>query len=572
MRRLLVVFAILIALAVLAAVLGVFLSGQPSPVLAGPRVLVWKIDSPLVDFHDLPSWSQFGRRDLMTSLADVHHVLEIVRGDDSIQGLTIYIHDTRFGFGKAQELRSLLRSLAAAGKFIDCYLETAGEGSNGTLAYYLATACQRITFSPLGEWNVVGLYSDSPFIRGTLDKLRIEPDFLHVGDYKSAAEFYTETEHSAAAEEALAAVLDDLFDQLVQGIATARELTPSVVRDLIDRAPLSADEALGNGLIDEVTYPDVFEGRAGDRSDTKPTLLPIENYAARARASQGHRVAVIFAQGTIIRGDNGTDPWSQQRFVGADTMRDILRPLAEDEDLAGVVLRVDSPGGSAVASDLILHELELLAAEKPVVVSMSDVAASGGYYISTRAAKIVADPATITGSIGVVGGKLATRRFQQELLGITHDALGRGANADIYSDLDPFTPAQREKFHAQMTRIYDVFVDHVVGGREMSRQEVEAIAGGRIWTGRQAAEIGLVDEIGGLDRAIELVLEMAGKDREAPTRLDLYPRPPSLFEILQRNLAPFLDLRSQPMLRLPLHRLPYALEVPTEVLMLFGVA
>lgn len=567
MRRLLIVFALLIAFAVLAAVVGIFFSRGATPI-GGDLVLTWRIDTPLVDYSESPDLSALFPRRTTTGLARIHQALSRAREDDNVKGLTVYIQNSRFGFAKAQEIRSLLDSFVNAGKFVDCYLETAGEGTNGTLSYYLATACQRITVSPLAEWNVVGLYSDSAFIRGTLDKLRIEPQFLHVGDYKSAAEFYTETKHSEAAAEALGAVLDDLYDQIVDAIAQSRELAADDVRQIIDSAPFHAEQALEYGLVDEVTYPDVFEERFAERLKSSPVDVPLEEYPTPSTSFAKHRVAVVFAQGTIVRGGNGTDSWSQQRYVGSESLRQILRPLAEDSGLAGVVLRVDSPGGSPVASDLILRELELLGAKMPVVVSMSDVAASGGYYISSKAAKIVAQPATITGSIGVVGGKLATRGFQQELLGITHDEILRGANADFFSGLDPFSPSQEAQYLAQMTRIYDIFVDHVAQGRRMSREEVEGVAGGRIWTGLQALEIGLVDEIGGLTRAIEMVLEAGGHDPADSTDLDFYPRPPSLIEMLTRSLAPFLQLRSDSFSKLPTLRTPQPLELPTELLQL----
>lgn len=566
MRRLLIVFAILIAFAVVAAAVGIFFSGGHRSV-GGPQILSWRIDTPLVDYSETPDLSVM-RRHSPRGLAAIYQALTQARSDDKVEGLAIYIQTAGFGFGKAQELRSLLDSFTSAGKPVECYLETAGEGSNGTLAYYLATACSRIILSPLGDWNVVGLYADSPFIRGTLDKLRIDPQFLHVGDYKSAAELYTETEHSPAAEMALGAVLDDLYDQIVTAIADTREVSPERVRELIDQAPLSADQALENGLVDEITYPDLFEEHLVGSDDL--ALLSLDDYQVAPGGLSTHRIAVVFAQGTIVRGGNGTDPWSQQRYVGAESLRQILRPLAEDANLTGVIVRVDSPGGSAVASDLILREMELLAAKKPVVVSMSDVAASGGYYISAKAAKIVAEPATITGSIGVVGGKLATRRFQEELLGVSHDTLQRGANADFYSSLDPFSPEQEARFLAGMTRVYKVFVGHVAEGRDMSRADVENVAGGRIWTGRQALENGLVDEVGGLDRAIELVLENAGLDPGEPVDLDFYPRPPSLFELLSRGLSPLLDARGMPFSILPIVRIPHTLELPPDLVNLLS--
>ena len=568
MRRLLIVFALLLVLAIGMAMVGIFFSAGRSPALGGSRVLTWKLDAPLVDYSETPDLQLFRRRSPQ-GLASLHRLLVQARNDPDVKGLGIYIQNARFGFGKAQELRSLLQSIAAADKFVDCYLETAGEGTNGTLAYYLASACQRITLSPLGELNTVGIYSDSPFVRGTLDKLQIEPQFLHVGDYKSAAEFYTETQHSAPAEEALAAVLDDLFDQIVTAIAESRKLDPEHVRRLIDSAPLPAEQALEEGLIDEITYPDIFESRLADMTAGKSTLVPLEDYPSISTTFGRERIAVVFAQGTIVRGGNGTDPWSQQRFIGADSLRQILRQLAEDDRVSGVVLRVDSPGGSPVASDLILRELELLAEKKPLVVSMSDVAASGGYYISVKATKIVAEPATITGSIGVVGGKLATRRFQQELLGISHDTLSRGANADFFSSLDPFSPQQAEQFQASMERVYETFLGHVAAGRDLSLEEVEGIAGGRIWTGRQALEIGLVDEIGGLEHAVALVKEAAGLAPGTSIDLDFHPRPPNLLELLSRTLTPFLATRAPRFPLLPDLRTPYALELPAEIVSLF---
>jgi len=567
MRRLLIVFVLLIGFAILAAALGVFFSGG-SPRVRGDLVLTWRIDAPLVDYSESPDLSVFFPRRATMGLARIQQALTQARNDDNVKGLAVYIQSSQFGLGKAQEIRALFQSFTKAGKFVDCYMETAGEGTNGTLSYYLATGCERITVSPLGEWNVVGLYSDSPFIRGTLDKLGIEPQFLHVGDYKSAAEFYTETEHSEAAAEALGAVLDDLYNQIVDAIAVSRELAPETVREMIDQAPLNAEQALEMGLVDEVTYPDIFEERFAERLQSASVDIPLDEYPITPISAAKHRVAVVFAQGTIVRGGNGTDTWSQQSYVGSESLRQILRPLAEDSGLAGIVLRIDSPGGSPVASDLILREIELLANKMPVVVSMSDVAASGGYYISSKAAKIVAQSATITGSIGVVGGKLATRNFQQELLGISHDEIHRGANADFFSTLDPFSPAQEAQYLAHMTRIYDIFVDHVAEGREMSREEVEKIAGGRIWTGHQALEIGLVDEIGGMTRAVEMVLEAGGHDAGESTSLDFYPRPPSLFDFLTRGLSPFLQIGSRTFPVLPILRTPQALELPTELLQL----
>jgi len=296
-------------------------------------------------------------------------------------------------------------------------------------------------------------------------------------------------------------------------------------------------------------------------------MVPLSDYAPTGRPLAGDRVAVVFTQGIIVRGSNGTDPWSQQRFVGSESLGAILRELADDPGVSAVVLRVDSPGGSALASDLMLREVIRLAESKPVVVSMSDVAASGGYYIASQATGIVAEPATITGSIGVVGGKFVLRRFQEELLGITHDTLARGANADFFSTLDPFSPEQAEQYERLMRRIYDTFVGHVAEGREMTREEVDSVAQGRIWTGRQALDLGLVDQLGGLDVALEMARQQAGLEAEEATAIDFYPRPPSLMDFLSQNLEPFLGRPpAESLLLRSLPSAPMPLELPPEVL------
>lgn len=566
MRRLILLFGLVLILALLVAGIGVLVSRR-SVAWGGTKVLTWRLDAPLVDYSEAPDLQVFGQRTPL-GLAGVHRLLTSARQDPSIAGLGLYIQEARFGYAKAQELRGLLAGFADAGKFVECYLETAGEGSNGTLAYYLASGCDRVVLSPLGEVSLVGLFSDSAFVRGALDKLKIEPQFAHVGDYKSGAEFFTETEHSAAAEEALGAVLDDLFEQVVDGVAAGRGLDTVVVQGLIERAPLTAREALASGLVDEVDYPDRFEQRLHELGGEDAILLPAEEYIPSGRSFDDRRIAVIFAQGTIVRGWSGADPWSQQRYIGAETIGSIARALSEDPRVVGVVLRIDSPGGSPVASDLILRQMSLLAESKPLVVSMSDVAASGGYFIAARGTKVLAEPATITGSIGVFGGKFVTRGFQEAWLGITHDVLKRGGNSDFYSSTVPFSEKQEAHFRSLMEGVYDAFVERVSEGRNLSVAAVERVAGGRIWTGRQALTHGLVDELGGLERAVELTVAAAGLPAKTPVALDYYPRPPSLLELIERTLSPLLSGSVGGVPVLPDLRAPHALELSPELLRL----
>jgi protease-4 len=280
-------------------------------------------------------------------------------------------------------------------------------------------------------------------------------------------------------------------------------------------------------------------------------------------------VAVVFAQGTILRGSGGVQPWTEEIFLGSADFGELLRELGEDDGLEAVVLRVDSPGGSAVASDLMHRRVELLRQKKPLVVSMSDVAASGGYYLAAKASRIVAEPGTLTGSIGVITGKFATGRFEEELLGATHDPIARGANAGIYSTLRPFDDADRARVAARVADIYDRFLAIVGEGRSLSRQEVARVAEGRVWTGEDAAPLGLVDRLGGLDVAVEEARKLAGLGA-AEGVLRFYPRQQSLWEWLGGTRPPAFFggslARLVALARTP--RAPGALELPAGFLQL----
>ena len=561
MKKLFAVFSVLCLLAVASTVAGILMSRGKIEV-GGPRVLVWHVEGPIVEHVmrglNLPGYEP------PDSIASLFRAFRAAREDSRVRGVAVYIEDTGFGLAKAQELRRQLAALRASGKFAKCYLETAGEGSNGTLAYYLATACDSIALAPAGEVNLLGLRADSTFVRGTLDKLRIAPAFRHVGAYKSASETYTETQHSPAAREAIENVLDVDYRQIVDAIADARKLPADTVRGIIDGAPYGAERAKELGLVDAVVYPDGFRDDIEAAAGGDPDLVSIERYDHRPRSS-GKRLAVVFAEGTILRGGGGIQPWTEEAFLGSADLGPLLRDLGEDDDVAGVVLRIDSPGGSALASDLILREVERLASQKPVVVSMSDVAASGGYYIASKATKILAEPGTITGSIGVVAGKLATRRFQQELLGISHDEILRGKNAGLYSTLDDFSPEQDARFMEQMQRIYGMFVGHVAAGRKMTTAAVEKIAAGRVWTGEDALRLGLVDELGGLDRAVEIAQEAARLPAGASPTLQYYPEQPSVLEVLFGERRPALPAELKALLELAAPRPTFALELPPEL-------
>ena len=518
-----------------------------APGWGSDKILTLTLDRPLRE-QALEPTLPFLDAEEQASLALLYRGFLAARTDPSVVGVALYIQDASFGLAKAQEFRRQIAELDKAGKPVHCFLETAGEGGNGTLEYYLASACTSLALAPAGEINLLGLYADGLFLRGGLEKLRIEPSFLTAGEFKSAAEIFTEVRHSPAAKVALDALLDSFFNQIVDGIAAARERDAETVRAWVDAAPVSSAEALEKGLVDELAYPDEFRDsldEIGDGAGEDAERVDFLDYArgVSRHFAGGKRIAVLFAQGAIVRGGSGRDSFASESFLGSDDMAGELRALADDDSVVAVVLRIDSPGGSALASDLILREVEQLRARKPVVASMSDVAASGGYYIAARATRIVAEPATITGSIGVVTGKLATGRFQEELLGITHDPLQRGANADLYSGLKPFDERQTAVLRRRVNEIYGRFLDHVAEGRKLSRTAVEAVAEGRVWTGADALAVGLVDELGGIDRAIALAREQAEVPESDRLPLVFLPKPPSFWELFSTDSGPGLEAR-----------------------------
>ena len=561
MRRLALFLLVFTLLGALLAGLGYWLLDRPLAALGSQRLLTLRLDAPLAE-HELQGGLPFPGGEPPLSLSLAYRGLLAARIDARITGLAIYLQDASFGLAKAQELRRQLAALRDAGKSVDCYLETAGEGSNGTLEYYLASACVTISLAPAGEINLLGLLADAPFLRGSLDKLKIEPSFLTAGAFKSAGEMFTESRHSPAALQALDALLDGFFGQLVRDLAASRGKEEAVVRSWVDRAPLSAAEALALGLVDKLEFPDEFRARLEEAHGTHQVSLADYARASDRHAPAAKRVAVLYALGAILRGGSGSSPFSGEVVLGATDFSRRLIELGEDDSIVAVVLRVDSPGGSALASDLILREVERLKARKPVVVSMSDVAASGGYYIAAKATKIVAEEATITGSIGVVSGKLATGRFQEELLGITHDPLRRGASAELYSTLRPFDERQLAVMRRRIDEIYARFLDHVAAGRGLDRSTVETLAGGRVWTGADAKARGLVDEIGGLDRAIALAREAAGIAPTETVSLAFFPKPVSFWDWLRQRPRDG-RLAAAPLPRELLRRLSVALLEPS---------
>lgn len=469
--------------------------------------------------------------------------------DDRIEGVLVVLDAPQMGWASAKEIRDSLVDLRAAGKPCVVYSELYTSGT-----YYLASACDRVVLAPSGISLVSGLSISVTYYAETLAKLGIEPEFEHVGDFKSAVEPYERTEPSPAAEQAYNDLVDGLYEEMVAAIATGRGLDPEAVRAHIDGMRLTPEAALERGFVDAVAFPDAVaktldtldseewaEGLAMIQEDWEDkeweehfTALPEYVKEVRAEdAAWGDKIAVVHAEGPIQSGDGDQDLFGGALLTDGE-FRKWMREVRKDESIAAVVLRVNSPGGSGLASDMMWHEVERTrAAGKPVVVSMGDYAASGGYYIAANADWIVAHPTTLTGSIGVLGGKFnLSGTFEK--VGLHQTSFKRGELADMLSATRGFSEEGRAAFRDYLESFYESFVTKVAEGREMEYAEVHAVAQGRVWTGKQALERGLVDELGGLDVALAKAAELAQVEDYSIRRL---PEEKTFFDLLLEDLA-----------------------------------
>jgi protease IV len=456
-------------------------------------------------------------------LRDVTDALDRASADDRVVGLIARLGNGQIGLAHAQELRDSIARVRAAGKRTLAFAESFGEGRLATVDYYLATAFEEIHLQPHGDIHVSGMVARVPFLRGLLDRAGVIPDMDHRREYKAAKYTLTEKGFTDHHEEATRAVLEGQFEQMVSGIAAARNLPPDRVRQLIDHAPLLASEALEAGLIDRPSYRDEAYHSA---LEAGRRLMLVDAYLRRAGRPnrRGAKVALIHGTGSIHRGRSRFDPLSRGLSLGADDVAAAFRAAIDDRKVQAIVFRVDSPGGSAVASEVIRREtVRAREAGKPVVVSMGNVAGSGGYWISAAANRIVAQPGTVTGSIGVVAGKLATREAWHRV-GVNWEELHLGQNATFGVPDDPYTDSERERLQASLDSIYEEFKSLVATGRSLDLAAVEQVAKGRIWTGAQALEHGLVDALGGIHRALELAREVAGIGPERGLSVRTYPR------------------------------------------------
>ena len=492
-------------------------------------VLELRLDQDLVETNAGDPLAEITGRDGNTFRA-VIDALDQASEDDRVAGLVAYV-GSGYGMAKTQELRDAIARFRAKGKFAYAFAETYGELDSGNRAYYLASAFDEIWVQPGSTVGLTGLLASAQFFRGTLDLLEVEVNGDHRREYKNAYNQYTERRYTDAHKEAATAMIEDFQAQIVAGIAEGRGLSEEKVLELVKGGPYTAPEALELGLIDGLGFRDEVIAKAKERAENGE-LLYAHKYLARAgrpHTDGKHKVAIIYGVGGVMRGASAIDPLTGSRTMGSDTVAGGLRAAIDDEDVKAIVFRVDSPGGSAVASETIWREtVRARDAGKPVVVSMGDVAASGGYYVAAYANKIVAEPGTITGSIGVFAGKPNIRKLYNKL-GVTVDSVHTAPNATMFSEVHSYDEHEWTRLQAFLDQIYGDFKHKVAEGRGLTDEQVEALAKGRVWTGTRAKENGLVDELGGLETAIRLAKEEAGIPADDEIRLVTYPKSDGFF-------------------------------------------
>ncbi len=481
----------------------------------------------------------------ITSLRTLVSRMEQASTDDEVKAVVLTFDGMSLGFGQLEEIRESIAQLKAAGKKVYVH----AEGMN-IFVYSLLCAGNNLSVAPQSALWFIGIYGESVYVKDLLDKIGVQGDFLQMGDFKSAAEMFTRSEPSEPAEENINWLLDGYYESLVKMIAQSRGKTAEQVRELIDNGPYLAEQAVEKGLIDAVETREEFLIRVKDEIEGKVIVdnrygqdkksqinlaNPFAFFAVLAemlnppQKPQKDAVALIYVEGVIIPGHSQPSLFGQSGIAFSGDIRKALEVAAKDDSVKAVVMRVDSPGGSAEASEVILNATRQLKNKKPMIVSMGNVAGSGGYYISCAADTIFADEVTVTASIGVVGGKLVTVDMWDKL-GVNWIGYKRGANADFLNSLRPFDDSQRQLLEDYMQKIYEVFKDHVAKGRgDKLTKPLDQIAGGRVYTGKQALELGLVDKIGGLNQAISYAVSKASLE---DYDIRVIPRPKDFITML----------------------------------------
>jgi protease-4 len=521
--------AILVVVLLVIAIISDYVQHRVSP----GSVLVVELKGPVVEranglFGLLAAYE--------TPLNLVRRAIKNASRDARIDGLAIKVIDPEMSLAQAQELVAEVQAFEKSGKWTTAYIETAGEGGPGNLPYIVAAASSDVAMMPEGELNLIGVGVREMFARGTLDWLGIRPNFAAMGRFKSAGNVATEKDFTPAQREEDEALVGGMYDQIVAAIASERKLSPDAVRALIDQAPFGAATGVKLKLVDRLEYEDEFDEGVKNHGGAKRALVDYEAYTRPSMWSGfgvHNRIAVVYGTGVIQRSAGGINPLApSEEAMTPDDLVKAFETARDDDKIRAVVFRVDSPGGSALASELIRREVELTAKGKPVVLSMGGVAASGGYWVSAPARKIFADPGTITGSIGVLGGKLNIEPATKKIY-LNTGAVTRGANIEMFDEFTDFTPAQMKLFHdGLLGETYQYFLKVVAAGRHMNVEQVDEIAQGRVWLGDQALKIKLVDELGGFDAAFAEAKKLAHIAPDEPVGVVELPEQPSALQML----------------------------------------
>lgn len=514
------------------------LAGQPD--LPNTVVLELDLRQPLREVsQDVPlPLSAVGLRDDL-SLRDVVEILDRAAGDPRVRGAMLLLGSETPELAQAQEIRAAIDRFRGDGdRFVHAFADTFGEFGPGNVPYYLASAADQVWLQPIGMVGLTGVYSEVPFAREALAELSLQPQIGKRGDYKTIANIATERDFTEAHREMQESLVNELADQLVAGIADGRGLELQRVAALLDRGPLLAEEALEGGLIDRLGYVDEAEAAALDQAGQQARLIGAGDYLrATETPGDGPVIALIVGTGAIQRGDDEASILFGGEVMAADRMVEAFEAAIEDPQVEAIVFRIASPGGSAVASETIRRAV-LRAREvgKPVIVSMSGAAASGGYWVAMDADRIIALPATLTGSIGVVAGKIVAEGLWEDL-GVSWGAVGRGENAAIWSSRTPYDPGEAARLDAMLDHTYEAFVTNVAGARGLTPEAVDTIAQGRVWTGSQAVSLGLVDALGGYAEAFAAARMEAGLPADAAVTVRRYPAPEPAWQLVRELLA-----------------------------------
>jgi protease IV len=497
--------------------------GDRTPTVAGNSVLVLHLEGDLPEQPAVDVPLPFLQDQQPLTVVETWRLLQQAATDNRIKAVVLEPRNLAAGWAKLEELRADIVAFKKSGKPVQAYLRGAGMRE-----YYVATAADSIYMAPEDELDVKGLRAELLYLKGGLDKLGVTMEFEHVGKYKDAPDQFTATSPSPETLEVTNQILDQYYGDIVSVIAEGRKKQPEAVRALIDQGPFVGQGALEGGLVDALLFEDELYDRLF-KSLGNLSKIGERAYVKAMGAGQGKRIALLTQEGDITRG--GTSDEITDSGITASASVKLMREVEDDSSIQGVILRIDSPGGDGIASDDILHEAKRLSQKKPTVISMSDLAASGGYFIAMTGDPVIAYPNTLTGSIGVFFGRINLKGLYDKL-GVKKETLTRGKFANIDSENGPLTDEERAKLRREIEVFYHGFVERVADGRKRKYDDVEPLAQGRVWLGSQAKLNGLVDEIGGLDRAVELVKQRAKIAASDKVTLVTYPPRRTLLEVL----------------------------------------